>query len=359
MKVLVVHPGPHFSVSDVYHGLIKGLEQNGCEVATLNLDDRIDFYVGAHIPQADGELVKAFDKEAAMRMASQGIQVACYEYWPDVVIIVSGWFVSDHVWKVLKHRPHHTVFWATESPYEDDQQATKAQYVDTVILNDPVNLQTFRNKVNERSYYIPHSFDPDIHYPGDPDPELVCDFGFTGTGFKSRIEFLEQVDWSGIDVMLGGNWRELSAGSPLEPFLIHDREQCMPNTMTANLYRSCRASVNLYRKETSDKGHNIGWAMGPREVELAATGCFFLREPRGEGDEILPAAPTFQTPAEFEKKLRWYLTHDDEREAVIAANLEAIADRTFKNSAATLLELIADNPAANPLIGQRLAANLT
>lgn len=340
MKVLVVHPGPHFSVADVYHGLIKGLEQNGCEVATLNLDDRIDFYIGAHVTR-NGELVKAFDKPAAMQMASQGIEAACYEYWPDVVIIVSGWFVSDHVWQVLKNRPHHTVFWCTESPYEDDQQATKAHWADTVILNDPVNLEAFKRQVNERTFYIPHSYDPDIHYPGDPNPELECDFAFTGTGFKSRIEFLEQVDWDGIDVILGGNWRELAEDSPLAPFLIHDRDQCMPNTMTAELYRSATTSVNLYRKEISPKGHSAGWAMGPREVELAATGCFFLREPRGEGDEVLPDAPTFTGPDDFGTKLCWYLNHDTVREQIVEANLEAIRHRTFENSTNFLMELVA------------------
>ena len=39
-------------------------------------------------------------------------------------------------------------------------------------------------------------------------------------------------------------------------------------------------------------------------MELAATGTYFLREPRGEGDEILHMLPTFDGPAEFEDKLR-------------------------------------------------------
>lgn len=344
MKVLLVHPGPHFSVSDVFHGVAKGLEQNGCEVATLNLDDRLDFYMGAHVrlnPDSD-ELVKAFNKEAAIKMASQGIEVACYEYWPDIVIVVSGWFVSHHVMQVLKDRPHHVVFWGTESPYEDDQQATKARFADTIVLNDPVNLKQFQEQVNERTFYIPHSYDPDIHYPGPADPDLECDFAFTGTGFQSRIQFFEQVDWDGIDVILGGNWKELEGGSPLEQFLIHDRDQCMPNNVTSELYRSATTSANLYRKETSAKGHNLGWAMGPREVELAATGCFFLREPRGEGNEVLSDAPTFQTPDEFESKLRWWLSHDREREEVVAANMAAISSRTFQNSAKFLLEQIVD-----------------
>ena len=42
MKVLLVHPGASFSVSDVYDGLRKGLVANGAEVGIVNLGDRLD-----------------------------------------------------------------------------------------------------------------------------------------------------------------------------------------------------------------------------------------------------------------------------------------------------------------------------
>ena len=341
MRVLVVHPGPHFSVADVYNGLVKGLKANGCEVATLNLDDRIEFYTQAKI-ERDGEHIQAMSQDAAFTMAAKGIEVACYEYWPDVVIVVSGWFVPPAVWGVLARRPHHVVYWCTESPYEDDRQARPARYVDTVILNDPVNLEWFRSEVNPNTYYLPHSYDPDVHYPGQSDVELEADFGFVGTGFPSRLDFLEEVDWGGAKVLLGGNWKYMLPDSPLRPFLIHDVDQCMRNDMTAHLYRSVKVSANLYRKEHSDGegASHDGWAMGPREVELAACETFFLREPRGEGDELFPMLPTFTEPAEFSHLLRWWLDHPIEREAAAKAARAAIADRTFQNTTARLLEFV-------------------
>lgn len=80
--------------------------------------------------------------------------------------------------------------------------------------------------------------------------------------------------------------------------------------------------------------------MGPREVELAACGTFFLREPRGEGDEVLPMLPTFTTPAEFQSLLREWLTRDDDRTALAHKARAAVADRTFVNHAAWLLDLL-------------------
>lgn len=338
MKVLVVHPGPHFSVSDVYDGLAKGLRACGAEMGIVNLGDRLNFYTAAHL-QKNGEWVKALDHEEAVRVAAKGIEVICYEWWPDIVVIVSGCFIPPETWGILARRPHHVVMWCTESPYEDDRQLRAARYADTVIINDPTNLDQFR-AANPRSWYLPHSYDPDRHHPGRPTRNLVCDFGFVGTGFPSRIEFLEQVDWAGINAKLGGNWGLVPEGSPLEPLLMFGRQECFDNRDAAKLYRSAKVTANLYRKETSEEGTADGWAIGPREVELAACGSFFLREPRAEGDALFPMLPTFTTPAEFQDLLRWWIAHPKQRESTAADAREVIAERTFTNSAAHLLNLV-------------------
>ena len=340
----MVHPGPQFSVSDVYDGIVAGLKANGVQVAEVNLHERLNFYSAAHINR-DGEWIPAFGSEAAVRMAAKGLEVACYEFWPDVVVVVSGFFIPPEVWGVLARRPHHVVYWCTESPYEDDRQSRPAQYADTVILNDPTNLDTYRAMINERTFYLPHSYDPARHFVGPGDPDLLCDFSFVGTGFPSRIDLLERVDWSGLTVHIGGNWQFLEDDSPLRPFLLDAPDRCIDNSDTAVLYRSSRCSANLYRKEHSDEAHADGWAMGPREVELAACGTFFLREPRPEGDELFPMLPTFAGADDFSDKLRWWLAHPAEREDAAHAAHVAIADRTFENTTAELLRLVDAAPA--------------
>ena len=338
MRVLVVCPGVTFSVSDVYRGLLKGLRACGCEVAELNLADRLEFYARAEIKGDDGKYKTAFSEEAALVMAAKGMEAALYEWWPDVVIIVSGFFIPPAMWGLLSKRPHHVVYWCTESPYEDDRQGRAARYADTVILNDPTNLEQFRADVNKRTFYLPHSYDPDIHHPGDG--ELVRDFVFVGTGFPSRIEWLEQVDWTGINAGLAGNWNMVRDSSPLMPLLIHQRGECIDNADTAELYRTAKVSLNLYRREHSEGAHADGWAMGPREVELAACETFFFRDRRGEGDDLFPMLPYATDPHTFSTGLRWWLTHDDTRRTAAVAARVAVAGRTFTNTARRLLDLV-------------------
>ncbi len=335
MRVLIVRPGVHFSVIDVHNGWKRALNQLGCTVGDFNFDDRLDFYTQIGLMK-NGEFVKAVSHEAVFRLATQGLHAACYNFDPDVVLLVSGFFMPLDMLDVIRAHGSKLVILFTESPYEDDQQLERAHNFDTVLLNDPTNLEQFRQVTD--AHYIPHAYDPAVHHPGAGDPDFSGDFGFVGTGFPSRIELFEKIEFDGLTVRLGGNWQSLKDDSPLRPYLVHRAEWCMDNTETVSLYQSVKASLNYYRREASDGGSADGVAMGPREVELAATGCFFLRDPRPEGDELFPMLPTFTEAADVRPLLDWWLTHDTERERATRAAFEKVRDRTFENHARWLLD---------------------
>jgi hypothetical protein len=80
--------------------------------------------------------------------------------------------------------------------------------------------------------------------------------------------------------------------------------------------------------------------MGPREVELSAIGCFWLRDPRPESDETFPMLPAFSSPHELGEKLRWWCAHDMERQQAAQMAREAVAGWTFERRAEQLLALI-------------------
>lgn len=334
----MVRPGPAFSVQDVHRGWAKSLKRLGCDLVDFNFDDRLDFYAQAQL-ERDGKLFKAFDDKSAVRMAAKGIEVAAYEFWPDVLLVVSGFFVPPEVYAVARARGHKIVTLFTESPYEDDRQVSQAAASDICLINDPTNLDAFRS-VNPNTHYIPHAYDPEVHYPGPGDPDIQCDVSFVGTGYPSRVKFFEQVDWSGLKFTLAGHWTPLDPEHPLVAHVPHDLAHCLDNVDAARLYRSSRISLNVYRKEAHLPELSEGWAMGPREVELAACGTFFLREPRSEGDQLFPGLPTFTEPGEVRPLVDWWLAHDKEREAAAVTARLAVADRTFDNHAARLLNLL-------------------
>lgn len=271
------------------------------------------------------------EPDQAVKLACKTIEAACYEVWPDVVLITSGFYVPEPLYGLLRARGHKVVLLHTESPYEDDEQIQRAPHADLNILNDPTNLDRFQAVAP--SAYVPHAYDPDVHRRRPPSPDVASDFAFVGTAFPSRVALFEAVDWTGIDVALAGAWQGLRPDSPLRKFVAHDLAECVDNTDTVDYYSSTKVSANVYRDDA-------GWACGPREIELAAIGTPFIRQRRPESDALFPMLPTFDGPEDFAATLRWLLSHDDEREAAAQAARAAVADRTFAANAAHLLRLL-------------------
>lgn len=338
MRFLFCHPGPHFSVHDMYIGWAEALRNAGQQVYDFNLQDRLTFYaeILLPVPGQDGAFKKALgDPDRVAELAVNGLYAAMMKIRPHVLFVVSGFFVPAQLLDVARRSGIRVVLLCTESPYEDTRQAQLAQHADLTLLNDPTNLAAFP----AGTAYVPHAYRPTIHHRGPALPNLVCDLAMVGTGYPSRIAFFEAMALDGLDVLLAGNWRLLADGSPLHRYVGHEVTDCLDNADAADIYRSARVGINLYRREAESAEHTAGWAMGPREVEMAACGLFFLRDPRGEGDEVLDM-PTFTDPAEASALLRWWLANPDAREAAARKAHDAVADRTFDNHARRLLRLL-------------------
>jgi spore maturation protein CgeB len=335
MRFLAAHPGPSFSVHDVYTGWVEALRELGCQVAAFNLADRLTFYDKAMLEGPDGEAHKALPSEKAHELAVNGLYAALYKTRPDVLLVVSAFFYPPSLLDLARSYGTRVVLLHTESPYEDGRQLAIAGHADLNLVNDPTNIDAFRKVA--RTEYVPHSYRPDVHHPGDPDPNLAADLAFVGTGYASRIRFLEAMNLGGLDVFLAGNWQQLDEGSPLRTFVAHDPDECLDNEQTAEVYRSAKVGLNLYRREAENERLTAGWAMGPREVEMAACGVVFLRDPRPEGDQVLSMLPTITGPEDASEQLRYWLAHPDKRQNLANQAREAIAGYTFTNRAAQML----------------------
>lgn len=335
MRILAVRPGPAFSVQDVHDGWVYGLTAAGAHVVDYNHDARVEFYSRAALEQPDHTFKLAVEPQRAVAMALNSLHAVCYQYRPDVVLITSGFYTLAGHLDVIRAHNTKVVILHTESPYEDDIQLQRAAHADLNLINDPTNLDKFRAVAP--THYLPHAYRPDRHYPRPGKPEHASDVCFVGTAYPSRIRFLESVDWAGVDLALAGNWQWLDDNSPLRQYVAHDIAMCCGNDETADLYAATRMSFNLYRREANRPDLAAGWAMGPREVELAAMGVFCLREPRGESDDVLHMLPAFSGAREFAEKMRYYLPREDERRRLAEWACAAVAGRDFVTHARQLL----------------------
>ncbi len=336
MRWLLCHPGPHYSVADLYVGYAEALRAAGEKVVEYPLGDILGFYDNVFLAAGASRFRKAMSGEQATELAADRLAGALYKVRPDVLLIVSGFFAAGDLLDRARRDGVKVVAIHTEEPYEHARELELAQHSDLCLLTEPIHIEHFR--AITAAEHFGHAYRPAVHHPGEPDPVLACDFGFVGTAYPSRIEFLERMDLGGLDVTLAGNWERLDPGSPLARHVI--AADCLANADTADVYRSARVGLNLYRREAEAAGTAEGWAVGPREIEMAACGMPFIRDPRPEGDDLLPMLSTFTTPEEAGEQLRWLLDHDDERQKLADKAREAVADRTFDHHAARLLRLL-------------------
>jgi hypothetical protein len=337
MRALVVNPGPNFSVADVARGWARGLADLGVQVRTFELDKLLDYFAYAYTDR-NGEIVKAHTETEAIQLAAGQIKAACYDWWPDLVIVVSGFFMYPQLVDIMRDRHRHVVLLCTESPYEDEAQLQKAAWYDGVVLNDPTNLDAFAEVCDGPALYAPHAYDAAVHYRAPA--KHHADVSWIGTCYPSRAAFLEQVDWSGLDVSFGGNFKD--APESLLRFVGHEPEECVDNDVTAEVYRGSLASFNIYRAETNGQLSDSadGYSMGPREVEMARCGLWFARQSRPESDEVFPMLPTFSDPQELGDQLRWAIANPEARMMAVERAFAAVEGRTFPNNARALLQAL-------------------
>lgn len=334
MRWLACQPGPQYSVQDVHRGWVEALRGAGEKVLDYPLGDWLCFFGEALLQRSQHEFFRALTDEQAIDAAADRLAAALWKTRPDALLLTSGFFLPPPLLDTARRDGVKVVLLATEQPYER-REIDMSAHCDLVLTTDPTTLPEFYC----RAVHQPHSYRPAVHTPGPATPELECDFAFVGTGYQSRIDFFEGMDLDGLDVLLAGNWKTLAEDSPLRTFVAGGLEDCLDNAKTLEVYRSAKVNINFYRRE-QDAGTPQGVAVGIREVELAATGAFFLRDPRPEGDELFPSLPTFNGPVEASEHLRWYLAHPSAREDAATKAREAIQDRTYDNAAAALLRLM-------------------
>jgi hypothetical protein len=350
MRWVVTQPGPSWSVHDVYVGWVEALVAAGEDIHTFNFDDRLAFYDHAVIDTGttsdEGQPIfrRALSGDGqAAELAMNGLAAMLFKIRPQVLLVISGFFLPVELLDQARRYGTRVIIIHTEQPYELERELALAAHADLNLINDPTNRARF--EAVAPTVYAPHAFRPTVHYPRPAPGRADADLVFVGTGFPSRRWFFEQLAAAGAlaahDVLLAGNWTGVTDDSPLFKLLASgDPEKCCDNEDGAALYRTAKMGLNLYRREHDDGSDAIGVSMGPREVEMAACGLFFLRDPRPEGDLVLPMLPTFDTPGEAAEQIGWWLAHDNAREAVAAQAMMAVQGRTFHNSAARLLGML-------------------
>lgn len=314
MRIVFVWPVVRMSIWDVAVGHRKALgrilgEEN---IKDYHLDKRTALFNKMF------EEVLGRDEAMAGKMATEAVLPEALYHNADAVLIFSGLnFHPAGLWLLERCRIPTAVYF-TESPYEDDEQFEWGSTSSSLqaMTNDLYSAEKFGWN------YLPHAYNPEVHFPGGVNPVLPQhDVVFIGSGWPERQQFIEKVDWTGINLGLYGMWPGIKGDHPLTKFYTHGNVR---NEDTAQLYRNSKICLNFHR------GSPTARSMGPRCVEIAACGAFQLSDPREELLHVFgESVPTFETPEDLSEAIRYFLSNDIGRHKLAKESLARVASHTF------------------------------
>ena len=347
LRVLLCHPGASSSTADVEAGLRYGLEQHQVEVIRFRLDERIDrsarwLHAAWRKASKRNPSIEKPTMADIFYQAGLGALERALRFQVDVVLVVSAMFLHPDVIILMKRAGLRVCVLFTESPYDTQKELRVAGIIDGCWTNERSVVASFQ-QVCRQVGYLPHAWHPERHLPGPKleDQQVPAhDVVFVGTAFRERVEWLQAVDWTGIDLGLYGNWQTLGSRSSLRQFV----RDTVPinNITTASLYRRAKIGLNLYRE-------SMGWgrfapriaaaeSLNPRAYELAACGAFHLSQDRAEVREVFgDLVPTFRTPIEAAALIRAWLVDEPGRQRVAAQLPARVAESSWADRAACVI----------------------
>ena len=356
---MLLFPAADYSVKDVAVGIRKGLTDAGVDVVDYPLAGRLALAARALSRDKDDAPIKP-DMVNIQLLACEALPFQAAMHGVDWVLGIHGVGIHQAALVALRRIGVKIAWWFTEAPYEssEDRELHLARHVDVAFVNERSSVALFQKQLDEHrpgavAHYLRHAYDPATHYPRDAEDlkdEERCDVLFIGTGFTERQHLFECVDWSGINLHLGGAWLGVEPNYRLAEYLKYSIVQ---NAETARLYSGAKIVVNCHRD-----GGAAAESANPRVWEAAACGAFQISDRRQEIADVLGDAVPFYAagvPWRFITTIRRWLADDAGRTRLAALARERVQGETFLNRARTIVDALSDFESSRRGSRQQLA----
>ncbi len=293
---------------------------------------------------------------------------------PDLVLVFCGFQLACDKVDALKKYGFKTVIWMTDDPYYTDITKVITPYYDFVFTQE-INCVSFYTSLGCKNvYHLPLAVDLNIYYPKNVDKNYNTDILFIGNAFWNRVEFFDSIaDYLvSKNIMISGLWWDRLKNYQLLRHKIYLNRWLSPEE-TANYYNGAKIVINLHRS-SGDANFNRGnegarhsvidpnklqlapdginqnsgkikaLSLNPRTFEISACGAFQLTDERSDlSDFYTPGydVVTYDTSADFVRKVEYYLTHEEERKLMEGRALDRIRnEHTFYHRISKLITIV-------------------
>lgn len=314
MKILLVAPGSDFSTS-----VERALIQEGH--AVIRVDERLDPALPSFLRRLRplwriGRRIPWWRRRSNRMLQKYLLHIGTKER-PDVMLSTKGMNIRPMTLQALKALGIRTVCWfpdnAANEPYASWVRTIGPEW-DHFFSFDSAIYEQVPADIHDRVHVLPFGVDPEAW---DPEPitdadrqRYACDVCFVGAPYLDRIALLSRIIDVNLKIFGWSGWEHTRLAKyyhgPLDA-----RE-------ASKAYRLAKICVN-----TNILPHARG--VNLKTFEITAAGGFQLTDELADlsgsftiGSEL----DTFVDESDFERKVRYWLGRDEERQRISCAGQE-------------------------------------
>jgi len=262
------------------------------------------------------------------------LQQAIRNFDPDLVLLIRGLGFRDWALKEAKTK----FAWWTEKEERVDEALRELHEFDWYFFMSSSCVDTARLAGHANIGYLSHAVDSDFFRP-IPGINKELDFCFVGRWSEKRQTYMEAaLDITDNAAIYGGNWVKKNWCRPRFRKVI--KGKFIDDEPLVELYNKSKIIINVSNWGLGEGKNRTG--MNMRVFEAPATGSFLLTDESREMNSVVTPGEhvgTFTGLDEFCSKLKYYLSHDSERERIARQGMEQV--RT-SNSYDHLVSIIID-----------------
>jgi glycosyltransferase involved in cell wall biosynthesis len=267
---------------------------------------------------------KLFWKQFSVFVQNEFIKLAL-ESRPDLILVLKGWFFSPKTIVALRRQLPNTIFFCfnPDNPFNTWHSGSNNAWItnsipfyDAYFIWGKFLLERIKQKGVACVEYLPFAFDPEQDYPVQPDAEerkrLGNDVVFYGSWDKEREFWLRELLDFDLGIWGDNYWISRCKDRRLKKCY---RGNAGQGEFLSKILASSKISINILRLQNKTS-HNM------RTFETPARRGFMLSESSQEARDFFKEgeeAAYFSSPAQLREKTRYYLDHDQERQAIAEA----------------------------------------
>lgn len=338
MKILCI--GPLWRGSNA-GGLFKALNRQGVLIEVVDEYYHISLQRQMIALKISTRLLRPWQ----IKSFNQAILAQYKLFQPDIVLVYKGAFIQPQTLTFIKEQGCKVVnFYPDVSLFSHGKLLPKTMGLyDLVFTTKTFGVKDMNDAFGlEKSIFIPHGFDPEIHHLTEGFQNLkkqyACDVSFIGTWSPKKEKLLSFLKNENPNLNLriwGSQWGKAKSENLSKSIMLSE--------VRGDLYATAisASKINLGILSEKVKGASSGDLITSRTFHIPGSGGFLLHERNRESILYFSEnheAAFFESPEELSCKVRYFLNHSDKREEIrLNGYKRAQKSHSLDHRAATVL----------------------